>query len=156
MPVTAPPILTSPPPVPTRADPVTFAARGDAFLSWLPTAWTNLSSSMSWIYTAATEIFASANSVQADRITCSAAAAVVTAQSPIANAALAQASAIDAASYASTAQATNPDSPIRLNPREITTDFTIDSKYNAFSAGPMHISSNAVVHIIPGATWTVS
>ena len=155
MAITTPPTVTAPPDVPTRASPVTFAARGDSLLSWLPTAWTNLSASMTWIYATAVEVFASANAAQADRITCATAAAAVTATNPVANAAAAAASAASAAAYASAAQATNPDSPIRTNPRFITANFTVASAYNAQSTGPITVSDGVTVTIADNATYAI-
>ena len=43
------------------------------------------------------------------------------------------------AAYASMAQATNPDTPIRLNPRFITAAFTVPAAYNGASVGPISI-----------------
>ena len=79
----------------------------------------------------------------------------VAAQSPATNAAAAAASALAAAAYASTAQATNPDSPIRINPRKITADFTIASTYNAASVGPISISEGVTVTVSDNATWSI-
>ena len=110
---------------------------------------------MAWIYDTAVEVFASANSVQADRITCATAAAAVTATNPVANAAAAAASALSAAAYASTAQATNPDSPIRINPRFITANFTVASAYNAQSTGPITVSDGVTVTIADNATYAI-
>ena len=97
----------------------------------------------------------SANAAQADRILCDAAAVAVAAQSPVTNAAAAAASALAAAAYASTAQATNPDSPIRINPRKITADFTIASTYNAASVGPISTSEGVTVTVSDNATWSI-
>ena len=56
---------------------------------------------------------------------------------------------------ASLAQATNPDSPIRLNPREISANFTVGAAYNAASAGPITISDGVTVTVADNATWSV-
>jgi hypothetical protein len=155
MTITAPPALTNPPTPPTRADPATFAARGDAFLSWLPTAWTNLVAVMAWTQARAQEVFDWANAAQADRIICAAAASNPAVINASANAAAAQAAASAAQIYASAAQATNPDSPIRLNPRRITADFTLASAYNAASVGPITISDGTTVTVGDNATWSI-
>jgi len=61
----------------------------------------------------------------------------------------------NAQGYASLAQATNPDSPIRLNPREIIADFTVASAYNATSTGPITIAPGITVTVQDNATWSV-
>lgn len=68
---------------------------------------------------------------------------------------LAQAAAAAAQTYASTAQATNPDSPIRLNPRSITANFAVGSNYNAASVGPIAISPGITVTVGDNATWSI-
>jgi hypothetical protein len=92
---------------------------------------------------------------QADRALCASAQAAVAAQSPVTNAAAAAASAAAAAVYAAQAQATNPDSPIRLNPRRITANFTVPSDSNAASVGPITIADGVTVTVADGATWSV-
>jgi len=62
----------------------------------------------------------------------------------------------NAQGYASLAQATNPDSPIRLNPREISADFTISSAYNAASTGPITIAPGITVTVQDNATWSIN
>ena len=133
--------ITALPTPPTRSDPATFATEANALQ-------TDVNAKQ-----AAAAV--SANAAQADRILCDAAAAAVAAQSPVTNAAAAAASAVLAAAYASTAQATNPDSPIRLNPRKITADFTIASTYNAASVGPITISEGVTVTVSDNATWSI-
>lgn len=148
------PISALPTP-PSRSDPATFAARGDAFLGALPTFQSEANVLQTDVNAKQAAAAVSAAAAQADRILCDAAAAAVAAQSPVANAAAAAASAVLAAAYASTAQATNPDSPIRLNPRKITADFTIASAYNAASVGPIEISEGVTVTVSDNATWSV-
>ena len=97
----------------------------------------------------------SANAAQADRIAVQVAKSAIDAQSPVVNAAAAAASAAAAATYASTAQAANPDSPIRLNPRRITSDFVIASAYNAASVGPIAVSDGVTVTVGDNATWSI-
>jgi len=155
MTIPAPPTTTAPPTPPTRSDPATFAARGDVFMSWFPTAWTFLTAAMAWMVDRCNDVFAWSSAAQSDRIAAQTAAAAVAAQSPIANAAAAAASAAAAAAYASQAQATNPDSPIRLNPREITANFAIGSNYNAASVGPITISDGVTVTVGDNATWSI-
>lgn len=98
---------------------------------------------------------ASANAAASDRTTAAAAAAAVAAQSPVTNAAAAAASAAAAAISATLAQATNPDSPIRLNPREITANVSIGSDYNAASVGPIAINEGITVTVNNNATWSI-
>ena len=147
--------ITALPTPPTRSDPATFAARGDAFMTALPTFATEANVLQTDVNAKQAAAAVSANAAQADRILAQAAAAAVAAQSPVTNAAAAAASALAAAAYASTAQATNPDSPIRLNPRKITADFTIASTYNAASVGPITISEGVTVTVSDNATWSI-
>ena len=147
--------ITALPTPPTRSDPATFAARGDAFMTALPTFATEANVLQTDVNAKQAAAAVSANAAQADRILCDAAAAAVAAQSPVTNAAAAAASAVLAAAYASTAQATNPDSPIRLNPRKITADFTVASTYNAASVGPITISEGITVTVSDNATWSI-
>jgi len=72
-----------------------------------------------------------------------------------ASAAAAAAAQTAAQGYATTALATNPDAPVRLNPRYITTSLTIASAYNAASVGPITIISGATVTISDNATWSI-
>lgn len=147
--------ITALPTPPSRSDPATFAARGDAFLGALPTFVTEANALQTDVNAKQAAAAVSANAAQADRILCDAGAAAVAAQSPVTNAAAAAASALAAAAYASTAQATNPDSPIRINPRKITADFTIASTYNAASVGPISISEGVTVTVSDNATWSI-
>lgn len=147
--------ITALPTPPSRSDPATFAARGDAFLGALPTFVTEANALQTDVNAKQAAAAVSANAAQADRILCDDATAAVAAQSPVTNAAAAAASALAAAAYASTAQATNPDSPIRLNPRKITADFTVASTYNAASAGPITISEGITVTVSDNATWSI-
>ena len=48
-----------------------------------------------------------------------------------------------------------PDSPIRLNPREITANFTVGSDYNATSTGPITIQDGVTVTVANNATYTI-
>ena len=147
--------ITALPTPPSRSDPATFAARGDAFLGALPTFVTEANALQTDVNAKQAAAAVSANAAQADRILCDDATAAVAAQSPVTNAAAAAASAVLAAAYASTAQATNPDSPIRLNPRKITADFTVASTYNAASVGPISISEGVTVTVSDNATWSI-
>ena len=147
--------ITALPTPPTRSDPATFAARGDAFMTALPTFVTEANALQTDVNAKQAAAAVSANAAQADRILCDDATAAVAAQSPVTNAAAAAASALAAAAYASTAQATNPDSPIRINPRKITADFTIASTYNAASVGPISISEGVTVTVSDNATWSI-
>lgn len=136
-------------------DPAAFDAAMQAWLTWQATRSTEDPAFLAWINSNATTIATLAAATQSDRTTCQAAAAAVAAQSPVANAAAAAASAALAAVYASTAQATNPDSPIRINPRKITADFTVASAYNAASAGPIAVADGVTVTVQDNATWSI-
>ena len=148
--------ITSLPTPPSRSDSVNFAARGDAFLAALPTFATEANALASETNAAAVSAASAANAAQVDRVAAAAAAAAVAAQSPVSNAAAAAASATAAAVYASQAQATNPNSPIRLNPREISADITIGSDYNAASTGPLTIGEGITVTVNNNATWSIT
>lgn len=136
-------------------DPAAFDAAMQAWLTWEKTRSTQDPAFLAWIEDNANAIAAHASAAQSDRIICATAQTAVTAQSPVANAAAAAASASAAAAYASTAQATNPDSPIRLNPREITANFTVGSDYNAASTGPITIQDGVTVTVANNATYTI-
>lgn len=103
--------------------------------------------------TATTQASNASSSASAAAISESNAAATASASSASAQAA--SASAASAGVYASQAQATNPDSPIRLNPRKITADFTVASTYNAASVGPITISEGITVTVSDNATWSI-
>lgn len=152
---TNPTPITALPTAPSRADPANFAPRADAFLGQLGTYGTQINALGSVTYTNAVEAAASANAAQADRILAQSAAATVTAQSPAANAAAAAASAAAAAVSAGQAQAVSPDSPVRLNTRQITANLTIGSAYNAMSAGPIAIADGITVTVQDFATWSI-
>ncbi len=51
---------------------------------------------------------------------------------------------------------TNPDAPVRLNPRRITTALNIASGYNAESVGPITIAEGITVTVSDNATWSVN
>jgi len=153
---TPPGITNAPSPAPSRADPANFRARGDAYHSWLvPWVNTELPALIEWLRLRANDVLGWANAAQSDRALCQAAAAAVALQSPAANATAAAASAAQAAAYASQAQATNPDSPMRLNPRRITASFTVPTGYNAASAGPITVADGVTVTVASGAAWVV-
>lgn len=159
------PVMTAPPATtPDRygGDPAVFDAQMQAWLAWEALRQPEETALVAWVATQVADTTtlkntatAQAAAAQADRTLCAAAQAAVAAQSPVTNAAAAAASAVQAQAYASTAQATNPDSPIRLNPRTITASFTVASAYNAASAGPITISEGVTVTISDNATWSV-
>lgn len=152
-----PTIPAAPTPAPTRTDPTNFRTRADAYHTWLvPFVNTTLVSVLSWIQSRANEVLGWANAASSDRILAQAAAAAVAAESPVANAAAAAASAAAAAVYASQAQATNPDTPIRTNPKTIRADFTLGAGYNGESAGPITIADGVTVTLEDGATWSIT
>ena len=157
MTATAPPSMTAAPTSPDRSDRATFTARAIALDNWtknnnVP----EIVAAMANVYANALDVYASAAAAQADRIAAAVAAAAVAAQSPVSNAAAAAASALAAQGYATLAQATNPDAPVRLNPRIITTALNIASGYNAESVGPITIAEGITVTVSDNATWSVN
>ena len=183
--VTTPPTLTVPPVAPTRADPATFAARGDATMSYISGVMQpELTSAMAWTKTTADNTKADLDVAYAAGLANAAANAATAVEqaalattngqaqvnSAAAQVALAAAQAAAAASsaastagvvaaaqaYATLAQATNPDSPVRLNPRNITANLTIASGYNADSVGPIRVADGVSVVVGDNATWCVS
>ena len=154
MSVPNPPSMTNAPsPAPTRADPASFRTRGDAYHSWLVN--TQLPALIEWIRLRANDVFVWASSASSDRLLCQSAAAAIAAESPVANAAAAAASAVAAAAYASQAQAVSPDSPIRLNTRAVTANFTVPAGYNAASAGPISVADGITVTVSDFSTWSI-
>ena len=115
------------------------------------------------VNTAAANIVAIQNAAtNASNAAASAAAAATSASDAAASASSASTSAANAATsaaasaaYASMAQATNPDTPIRLNPRFITAAFTVPAAYNGASVGPISISDGVTVTIQDHATWSI-
>lgn len=155
MTITAPPSLTAPPsPPPTRADPTSFAARGDAYHTWRITNHSEEVAALSWSYATVLETYNLATAAQNDRILVQQARAAIDAQSPVANAAAAAASATAAQMYASQAQAVSPDSPIRLNTNRIKESFTIPDGHNASTVGPFEVGPDVVVTGLGNSTWS--
>jgi hypothetical protein len=152
---TSPAPITSLPTAPSRADPANFATRADAFLGAMGAFGTQVSAVGTTTYNNAVEAASSASAAQSDRAFAQAAAAAVAAESPAANAAAAAASAAAAAVSAGQAQAVSPDSPVRLNTRQITAHLTIGSAYNAMSAGPIAIADGITVTVQDFATWSI-
>lgn len=147
--------ITALPTPPSRQDPANFAIRADAFLSALPDFAEQANALQANVNDRQIAAAASANAAQSDRLLCQAAATAVAAQSPVANAAAAAASAAQAAAFASQAQATNPDSPIRLNPRIVAANFTVPSAFNAASVGPLTVAEGVTVTVQDNATWSI-
>ena len=148
--------ITPPPsPAPSRNDPTNFASRADAYHAWLPPAMAQMNAQNAENNAINAAVSATAVAAQADRVICQAAAAAVAEQSPVSNAAAAAAAAAAAQTYASLAQATNPDSPIRLNPRRIAVNFTVPTGYNAASTGPITVADGVAVTVATGAAWSV-
>jgi hypothetical protein len=156
MTISAPPALTAPPsPAPSRTDSANFAARSDLYHAWRVINSPEETAALAWTYATAVEVYGLATAAQTDRIAAQTAANAIAAQSPVSNAAAAAASAAAAAVSATLAQATNPDSPIRLNPREINANVNISSDYNAASVGPIVINEGITVTINNNATWSI-
>lgn len=124
---------------------------------------TTVATNIASVNTAATNIVAIQNAAtNASNAAASAAAAATSASAAAASASSASTSAANAATsadasaaYASMARATNPDTPIRLNPRFITADFTVPAAYNGASVGPISISDGVTVTIQDHATWSI-
>ena len=124
---------------------------------------TTVGTNIASVNTAAANIVAIQNAAtNASNAAASAAAAATSASDAAASASSASTSAANAATsaaasaaYASMAQATNPDTPIRLNPRFITADFTVPAAYNGASVGPISISDGVTVTIQDHATWSI-
>jgi len=157
MTVPAPPSMTSAPsPAPTREDPVNFRPRADAYHSWLvPWVNTQFPAVLEWIRDRANEVYSWSVNAQAASVNVTALVNSSAVQNAAANATAAQLAATQAQTYASQAQATNPDSPIRINPSRITSNFMLPAGYNGASAGPIAIDDGATVVISHGATWTI-
>ena len=153
----AAPQVTLPPTAPNKygGDPVAFDAAMQAFLNWMASAVAQQNAQAQWENTTADSVQVLANAAQADRVLVQNAKAAIDAQSPVANAAAAAAAAAAAQGYASLAQATNPDAPLRLNPRTITTNTTIPSAYNASSVGPVTVAEGVTVTVSNSATWSI-
>lgn len=64
MAVPTPPTITLPPTPPSRSDSVNFAARGDTFLGWFPTAWDYLNELVTWLTSRSTEVEGWSNTAQ--------------------------------------------------------------------------------------------
>jgi hypothetical protein len=144
-----------------------FSAAADAFLAALPqmvaeindvadtlseqgTLAANAASSLSLVQSLAATVAANTNSVILNYSHCVAQAGAA------ANSASAAAGSANAAQgFASQAQAVSPDSPMRLNLRKITSNFTVGSNYNAVSAGPIEVAEGVTVTINEGATWSI-
>ena len=110
--------------------------------------------------TATTQATAASGSATAAASSATAASGSATAAAGSASTASTQAtaasgSAAAAQTYASLAQATNPDSPIRLNPRRIAANFTVPTGYNAASTGPITVADGVAVTVATGAAWSV-
>jgi len=143
------------PPNKYGGDPVAFDAAMQAHLNWQAELVPQLNAQNLENNVINAAVSAMASVVQADRVICQAATAAIASQSPVANAAAAAAAAAAAQAYASLAQATNPDSPIRLNPRRIAANFTVPTGYNAASTGPITVADGVAVTVATGAAWSV-
>lgn len=155
MPVTATPAPVTSPPDKFGGDPAAFDAAMQAHLAWQTALVPQLNAQNAENNTINATVLANAAAVAADRTLAQAAVAAVAAQSPVSNAAAAAAAAAAAQVYASQAQATNPDSPMRLNPRSIAANFTVPTGYNAASTGPITVDDGVAVTVATGAAWSV-
>lgn len=156
MAVPSPPSITMPPTPPSRSDPANFATRGDAFLGWFPAAWTYLSNLVTWLTARANEVEANSNAAVQSAGTVQAIAASPAIQNAASNAASAQLAATQAQAYASQAQAVSPDSPVRLNTKRISANFSVPTGYNAASAGPISIDDGVTVTVSDHSTWSIT
>lgn len=151
-----PPVGTAPSPAPTTQDTANFDARADAFHAFFPNWLNNLFPAvLEWIRQRANEVEVWSLNAQAASNNVTALANSAAVQNAAANAAAAQAAATAAGVYAAQAQATNPDSPIRINPTRITSNFTLATGYNGASAGPIAIDPGVTVTLSPGSTWSI-
>lgn len=155
MTVTVTPAPDTSPPDKFGGDPVAFDAAMQAHLDWQTALVPQLNTQNTENNAINATVLANAAAVAADRTLAQAAAAAVASQSPASNAAAAAAAAATAQAYASLAQATNPDSPIRLNPRRIAANFTVPTGYNAASTGPITVADGVAVTVETGAAWSV-
>lgn len=145
------PTLTPPPvtkPSKFGNDPVAFDAAMQADLDWIHDHWHP-------DQLAAINYFEGINLLLEAAFRAGLENAEANALTATSKAAAAAASAIAAAAYASAAQATNPDSPIRQNPRQITANFTVAAAYNAQSTGPITIQEGVTVTISDNATYAI-
>lgn len=71
---TPPPSLTAPPTAPSRSEPTTFRARGDAFLAWFATLYANLVAALANVYGNAVDAYNSAVSALASSVAAAASA----------------------------------------------------------------------------------
>ena len=157
MSVPNPPTITPcPSPAPSTSDTVNFDARADQYHAWLPNfVNVQLAAVIEWIKQRANEIESWALNAQAASNNVTALANSAAVQNAAANAAAAQLASQQAQAFAAQAQATNPDSPIRLNPRRVSNNLTIPAAYNAASAGPIAIDDGVNVTVSPGANWSI-
>lgn len=155
MTVTVTPVPVTSPPDKFGGDPVAFDAAMQAHLDWQVAAIPQMNAQNAENNAINAAVSATAVAAQADRVICQAAAAAIAQESPTANAAAAAIAAAQAQAYASQAQATNPDSPIRLNPRRIAVNFTVPTGYNAASTGPITVADGVAVTVATGAAWSV-
>lgn len=146
----------APSPAPSTLDTDNFDTRADAFHAFFPN-WLNVKfpAALAWIKARANEIFANTEAATAAAQQVAAIANSAAVQNAAANAAAAQQAAQQAQAFAAQAQATNPDSPIRLNPKTITNNLTVPAGYNASSAGPITIADGVNVTVSPGANWSI-
>ena len=136
---------------------VNAAAANIAAIQNAATNASNAAASASAAATSASQAAASATNAlnSANAASASATQALNSANAASTSAANAATSAAASAAYASMAQATNPDTPIRLNPRFITAAFTVPAAYNGASVGPISISDGVTVTIQDHATWSI-
>lgn len=153
---TPPTIAPAPSPAPTRQDPANFRARADAYHTWLvPFVNTTLPAVIEWMRARAADVLAWSTAAQQSAAQVQSVAASAAVQNAAANAAAAQLAAQQAQVYATQAQATNPDSPIRLNPKRISAALTVPPGYNAASAGPISIDDGVTVTVSDHSTWSI-
>jgi len=79
---TPPPSMTAPPTAPSRSDSANFASRGDAFLGWFATQYTDLVAALANVYANAVDAYNNATAASASQASASAseAAAAASAQ----------------------------------------------------------------------------
>lgn len=134
---------------PSRSDPANFRARTDTFLAELPTFAAQANATEANIN--AKESLATAAGVLAQ------AALDAGLADAASNAALAASARAAAESAWTAALAANPDLDpvVRMNPSTVSSNTTIPSYYNAYSAGPLTVGEGVDITLNDNANWSV-
>lgn len=136
-------IISTLPVAPSRADPATFADRGDALFG-------ALAGFVSQTNAVATETNAAA--LQAINKAAEALASQIAAAL---SQSAARASELSAAAFASQSAATFTQGAIALLPKRITVSQSIPANFNAVSVGQLEVASGTVITVSNGSTWSI-